>query len=719
MRNRPYPSEGWDTSLFEEPLETADLSFTQYEQRTPCHILLQLVNKGEYEQAENVRAELEAMGLVIQPDVGYADIAKAAFMSGEEKNRVQAFISWWTLVPEADTDHHLWNCQALQEDISSKFPDPATRQFAQFALHAVHIQRSQNFAMQLLSELISTLATKPQVPDDLIIALTHDFREAALGHYRERCTAQHKQRIFQPPYIYYRAIRSSVYHNRPRLAAALLKKADSLGGQISERLYAIVARHLARTGCTLELREVDRLWRKQGGVGSPVIPVPEDGTSLHETLAGMRNVLRRGDLPLAAELKGYIRIALQLQDIPALNALRLEFHDLPQARNAIPIWARAEMSCYMETSQTVAVLAVFAMYYHHIGIPSVDFVSRIVDGMRKHKDKLRRKSQQQTSSGVEGVASRTVNSRTATSQSRTEATGQSRSNRLHEYIPSYLEARYPSLPNKLIPGKFDNVFVWQALAGMAPTAKDLEEVYQEFLDVVDRQPTTHRAAVMQQHLDSPTADITNSTNDTTSSDRSSDPIFDAVHFNIFITSFISHHQDMRTAYILDDMLRRGIRPNMESYTTIAKALVHNDRHQPLGWVFKHVETVQPEVIVGLRGIWDDYSTYRDHSGPRATPSPTLVLHTAALHHAIDAGRLSIATYIHRRLLKQVGYKPGTHRPTDLAFQRRNEALALTDTLRTSSITPVTMNGPTLADVLATNSTPGNGPFLPNPMPLCV
>lgn len=366
MRNRPYPSEGWDASLFEAPAETLDVTAADFRTQSPCHVLTELIRNREFSQVEGIRAELETMGVTIEPDTAYSYVAAEALKHDHDEGRVSKFMHWWSLVPPPHENDLYWTCATLQSKDLETTLDPTSLRMAQAALHAARIGYAARSAATFLPILLPKFIASPR---RRIIALVNDFCNMDLAWRRKERPDRWKTHEMERAFIFRYAIRASIFSGHLPAAVALLRRAIYLRIDFSRRMFADLIRHLERDGQPAKAERVRGMWKTQGGNDDPSMLVTLNDAGLQRTYKRIVTVLENGKLPLSVELEHYIKASVENHDYEALNALRLEYLRAPQAKLAALQWARAEMKVYADAGMKLAVLVVFGKYFHQVGVP--------------------------------------------------------------------------------------------------------------------------------------------------------------------------------------------------------------------------------------------------------------------------------------------------------------------------------------------------------------
>lgn len=104
-----YVSAPLDSALFEEVsqdyLEISRDSLLNQKLPLPGLSLRNLVEQGQYEQADKLRREMEELGLEIQRDMVFEQAAKAVLSWPNFHIHASVFYRWLELVPDADPIH--------------------------------------------------------------------------------------------------------------------------------------------------------------------------------------------------------------------------------------------------------------------------------------------------------------------------------------------------------------------------------------------------------------------------------------------------------------------------------------------------------------------------------------------------------------------------------------------------------------------------------------
>ncbi|KAI0346611.1 hypothetical protein BDW22DRAFT_779176 [Trametopsis cervina] len=646
MRNAPYPSLGWDTSLFEDAEESTEAIDVHDIRSRPCNILVRTVEAEQFEEAHTLRAELENMGVVIQPDSIYERIAvHEAFSKNIYDGDIPAFLSWWSLVPELQKDHPLRRkSDSLSAPLLSQCSDPDAYTLVSSALHATFRGHGQTVSRLFVKRITaaSTTAFVKTFLRDLCVAQLAHLQTISDGKELPRQLSEHCATF------YGRAIKTMCYSRREVDAAKLLIEADETKIALPDGILRTLQTHLHKVADRRLTRIVKRIAIRQG-VDVDYAP-PEETTfqshELYSAFGELKKTLDAGRLPSIADLRRYIVSCYSTDNYQALAALREAYHRSLPSDAAIARWAAEEMRYFMGVGQKHAVLAVFAKYFLPIGVPDAGVANNVKAAFRKAKRDAFRATE-----ASEDDMFTAPSSANAQSQLNSRAEG---------FVPQHLTVLDSTPAQKIAPTRFHTVYVWQALCRIA-TVRRLPWLYTEFVRVVEHAKST--GLTSSPSLLPPGVDTA---------------LFDSVHFNVFIRAFGLRRLQKQAYHVLQDMERLEVKPDLETYTTLLRALRANPTL--MDNVVRHAELTVPMYKAGRGITW----TFDAHSNP---DMGLLVLYTAALNLAVDYGQHEIARRFEKRILRSAKYKEGVNRIVDRALKRFQAAKSLGPQERNTLLTP--------------------------------
>ncbi|KAI0806201.1 hypothetical protein BC629DRAFT_1590608 [Irpex lacteus] len=630
MRNRPYPTTGWDTSLFEdgasEGVEPIPVNLDSDYTHRPCDILVRAVAKGHYEEARIIRAELGEMGVHIQPNELYEEIAvKEAFSMDKVNGDLPTFVSWWSLVPRPNIEHPIWKSHVFRARVLAKCTIENAHEILVSALHAVYRGHASMVGRLIVPQAIES------APLTFVLAFLEDLRSAEDAFLSTRFTGEELAETARTNHsrLYNQVIELLTRKERDGDAAKVLIEADKLSLQLSLKACKQLASALRMRQSMHLFRVVRSITVKQGLVfpdHSYEYSIADD-YDLRHNLAWIHATLQKGNLPPAQALKGVMYYCYSSGNYHALEAIRRAFHSHEQGHAALVMWARVEMLCFMHMGQKDAAISVFFKYFQAIGVPMPHVIRRIQEEFRQRKNHDPARLQLDPCSEF--------------------------------FIPVHLRVADPMVEAKLTPTKFHNIFVWQALARMC-TRQSLPSLYDEFLRVVESSQTPN--------------DATDSPSD----------LFDAAHFNHFIHLFHSRHLSQLALGVLEDMKRLNVTPDLETYTTLLKGL----KGEPY-----RTQTILREVreVYFTHGRTGPALHFRrGERGIARIPgtkhiTAMLVLFASSLQTSLDHGHLTSAAWIYKELGEIMMTKPQRNRIVEAAMIRFEEAWKENGTRSKSSV----------------------------------
>ncbi|KAI8976690.1 hypothetical protein BD414DRAFT_539236 [Trametes punicea] len=656
----PYPSAPPDPSMFEEATNEYREAATDTEAVAalypavvdvdhPSTLLKNLVLEGRLQDASRVHAELLDMGFEIPHHPVYHFAARQALRDPElsQKERVDALIKWWSLVPpktEADSYRSVKSilAETLRNDIAPDIPV-----LIQFAILAA----SKGYALEVSHDIIRAVAR--YAPSRVVLPFLKQFCAAAWKVKLPEDSADRlRNRLFihDWPLWHCFAIEELAYYGRTRLALDVLRVARARDFPLSQSAYRALLRALQRESdddAIAMVQTVRNSQRRAQGVpvfrpaiekslqshGAPQLRLSSqdldrvlnadsvlDG-GLVSVARALKRAMKTGYLPVSGErLSKLIRIFLALGRTTLVRRLRsLAYrHD-----HLVSLWTLVDLMRHKSRRSSIyTVLKDFESHFHLVGVPS-----RLFDELWRERRAMR---------------------------------------------PADVAKWRPPLRRKLTPTPHHMYILWSLLVSRARTHSERQRLYSSFLEEVAASrdvPVSSVPFLASRRPPSPS-------NDAEDDVRPVPPpiLFNARHFTLFIRLF-AQESPVIALRVIVDMYALGIEPDDELFHKFVLVLKRVPPAYPLSRVVaslerlinKHKSPVERSYLPA-----DSFPQPVDQqlgalSRAQAFKEDVLVfVYTAALRRLLLDGRGADpdATKIAGRFIARVPYRIGTNAMTD-------------------------------------------------------
>ena len=353
----PYPTAHPDASVF-EPMsqEYASVNTPGADSFTPlssCDALASLVSKGDFRAAESLRKEMISHHIPIPHDILYLRAALHAIKErrprGSAKERLEAFETWLSLVPDRSEHWHsfydirqrlFWSMDHLNLNLVYRFG----------LVLASKGYYSGNAAMQV----VSTLARYAPLP----------VAEKYLREIEDISQDYHMEKGTVPPLdllvgAYSLSIRTVALAGKGEAALGLISTAHSRGIHVSDFTLNIAANHTPdRHKATDQIRALYPAWTVQAhpvSVECESTPTADTEPTHLRSLSTALHTLR---LMSSNQALGCTRA------LPILRSLA--YRHSPKSAST---WALAEMLHHRSRREPIHLLSVFAHHFHLVGVP--------------------------------------------------------------------------------------------------------------------------------------------------------------------------------------------------------------------------------------------------------------------------------------------------------------------------------------------------------------
>ncbi|PSR76602.1 hypothetical protein PHLCEN_2v8360 [Hermanssonia centrifuga] len=665
LRNIPYPSSGLDTSIFEDSLDEYDITLNRNDSslsRKPCHLLRSLIGERKYADAARAKGEMEELGITIEPHAIYQTAAmyalvKAPFKTKEE--RMAAFISWWSLVPDTSQKHYYYpRTSPIMSALLERTAIPNISLIMQYAIAAAGKGLEGR-----VSKVIIPIVLRHSPPSISLIFLDK-YRKSDLAYRLARiprrdvrataaCNFQNRKH-FRGWYAL--AIRTHCMAGRYSAAVATLKAARRSNLTIPEATYNFILGYLRR-GEHPAVSLVEDIWQEQRTLKpkTPSPPPPLSATRyelpqeidepksphLITVYSRLLETLAEGGIPAHSRFRHFLALCGMTGEWQLLQNIREKVYIHPRFATVASSMIYAEMLHHSEGGDQDAALMSFAEHCHTIGIPKIALLK--IRQLRMEKQNVTEKS-----------------------------------------LPTPTTLPKPALKHKLWPSSYQSTIVWRiivqdVLKSDGHVAENLKKLYNELLSQV----TLSRAPVsMEAELENIQVGALAQTSHSSSGEGGAEwkiegspasiPVqpapsqYTAAHFNIFIHAFVAADMPRRAANIPADMYRVGIAPTLHGLTTIVKGLAsigNVDRVNALLDIMEASAKPQDESLGSSPG------------SNMTLPPPTVVTYTAALQGFKRSKCKGAAVGILQRMRTNLDYTPGPDPYLDSAVAWLNEEIA--------------------------------------------
>lgn len=695
LKEQPYPTTGLDSSIFEE--DSADYGdrpqavFPDFASaRSPCHVLLTLVQNRQFEDARRVRDEFIEMGVPIQKEFIYRKAAAAALRSQPHSpERVTEFLKWWSLYPDASYKTHAApNLAALIYAVTSNTPVPDLPLIMHFAVSAA--EKGLISRVELGTIPLVIRYTPPSVSLDFMYELAQTDRRAA-----KVLTRKEKADVWSRRWAsrYGLAIRAQCAAGRPEAGLELYESARKQGIQIGTRaqeLSKVVGRPLA-TDPDPQTPDLRPPKPSQDIQSSPkddsqdIQSSPEDDSQdiqsspedyspesvdhieripdfsedieeasstlyhsmprallptgdLVETLRFLKSSLRSRYPPPASVLENFIGQCVALGRSSTLAALRKVAHK-SLFNHSMSIWALAEMNHLSKRSEPREMYATFCRYFFSVGVPSqtIKFQDKWVKDL-KHR----------------GFPSRAIQKSMQDER------------RLRKVLPANYRVMH-----KLPPSSHHTALVWREALKETKTRDGLEALYQDLVSQVrlsrniPPRPDPNSPPPPTDSIPKTTYTIEDYSTPSSSPSEYPKPIpvpiqWDAFHFDIFIREFGKKGGPTRSVAVIEDMYELGITPSLKSMTNLASALAWAGDMPQLEKLLTRMEKSSHLV----RDNKLPKPALRGKNGKSRIPPPNIVTYNTIMRFLANKRKWEDAATIAKRLFEIGRYVRGENEVTD-------------------------------------------------------
>ncbi|EMD35533.1 hypothetical protein CERSUDRAFT_116278 [Gelatoporia subvermispora B] len=656
LKKMPYPSTPLDTSIFEEPSgEYHELSAGREpyvgvsKPQGSNHLLLQLIQEGRFDDADQVYADLTALGADIPPDVIFSKAAKHVLHSWRQshKERLVPFTRWWSLIP--DTSSEQYDIRPIQSIILNE-TQPDLPLMTEFALIATRKGYGSQVSAALVKKVFRYAASAMSVGflTALHQALVKNVDPDALyGQVRRRY--RYRLRLW-----YSAAVHSLMSAKMIPQAVEVMSLTRERGVSLSPKLYPSILRKLREATDMERLQLVQDMYRTQFSldadsplpfkISSPrssspaedILPAGQaarfsNRPSLSGALRAIRHSFRHGKaVPSPSSLATFIA-AYQAQSQHAPKIIKILRRRARKNYFTLSMWALAEMLVHERAGEREKCIWTFNQYFHLIAVPNR--IPHFV--MRLHRRAAR-------------------------------------SRRASPYQPEFTLPRIPRLKMKMWPMPHHTAVIWRCAIKGARNKEYLELMYRSFLARVEQSkkedglrhvltPVVVRGLERKQKSPPPALD----TLDMLELDEvdyfrpvPSALSYDAGHFNAFASEFARRFGPRRAARVLVDMHRLSVKPNVYTYTIIIDAFAQTGKRDLILAMLGRME----RDISSPSGLQTDpyADSYQWLNGSFSYPNANVVTYTAAIVWFVKLEQWQDAAILAERLFEKLKYAPGTN-----------------------------------------------------------
>ncbi|TCD59973.1 hypothetical protein EIP91_010952 [Steccherinum ochraceum] len=645
IRKQPYPHSGLNLSLFEDNLTEYGVSGVAYPEvaaaRSPCHILAQLVREGNYHDAARVLADLVNIGVEIEPDFIYEEVARSALLTTDHRvdvtseQRVEDFVRWYSLIPPAchpaaKVEHSFGN---ILHDVLSSSPVPDIRLAVQFALISAAKGYTEAVAMRTVAFIVR------YAPPSVSLNFLKRLEEADV-HYLKTNRVQESEgfgRRYGDTLL--TAVRVHCMAGRLDAAMAVMEHAIASRVRIKHftRMYLLKYLQLAKEEDMLSqavgLIKVGKktkqninfmLWEDQD---APELPeAPPEGAPLPVLLRYFKYSFAKGESVPTALLAKFLDSYRDTGRIRGLVALRNRAYRSSKRTQGIAQWALAEMLYHAARGNKREVLLAFAFHFHAVGIPirATRFLIQLFK--RPHI----------VAQGREDWAT----------------------------MEEIVGARYP-VREAVWSSSHHTAIIWRIVVQDLVSVGEVDELYKELLAQIQIARNPDGVTKNGQRLENPIVaahDLNTLSEDTGRQLAYTQPVpapnqFDSAHFNVFLESYVSRKLVDRVTAVFEDMFRLGIPPSTETFTRVATGFA---RAGDVGKVDRLLTEMEASTETKIM------SKVSAQKPQFIRPVPET--YSSVIRGLMHREMYDDATMIARRLYEKGGYVSGTNSAVDSVLE---------------------------------------------------
>jgi hypothetical protein len=580
--------------------------------KTSVQILLQMVQEGRFTEADKLRADLVSLDIPIPPNHIYEKAAKYALHPTFHGDRLTAFSSWFSLLPDATDKPRKF--RSIHTKLFARAHIPQLDIIMQFGLIAASKGHAEYVFRSVIPPVIRL--AEPTVS----IQYLADFEKEAMGWRRGtvKTAKLGKRGILILKDLHSLAVRSQVVAGRLEEAVTLLQTARDRGVNISGFTYKMLMQRLHQAGDEQRLQIVKALAPHHIQVDSDRLPPRAFPTFTGSTLVSQLRILRNGikpSLPITIGVIPHKSIVEFIRNYKTATGretaiVLLRHRALSHPTSAID-WALVEMLYHRSRDEHRLVLAVFNTYFYLVGVPAafVQFYAKTLarDRMAKRKSVP------------------------------------------EEFI---LSTKY-DLNTKLLPTPYHTAIVWAVLVRLIDPSK-VENLYLLLLS----QARQHK------NMFSTEREGSSNLSEVPTSPTSSHAV-DGAHFTPFLLAFTRRGQINLAIRIMEDMVGLGMQPSEVHWSILAG---YYARYGDAKQAMELLDSMENQAIVGSPG---DAQTLKFPAPSIETYTNLLVLfiHAKRLKEALD-----VKTRLMTRCRYSRGKWPATDRALSMleAFELRTD-----------------------------------------------
>ena len=607
LKKYPYPSKAPDISIFEDQTDEyitvardSPVRSLNEVPRTSVQTLRHLVKRGDYSAAERLRNELLQLGVEIPLDSRYEQAAIAVLRLPDCENRATAFSNWFSLVPMAYNSKPR-SFHTICQLLFYISLQPDLQLVLRFGL----LCASKGYARKIFRRVVPFVV---RFADPSVSAVFMDeFERLAVRYLRKRYPKEIRKMLQS---FYSLVVRTHCLAGRPNEAIRIFQATRDRNIPVSHFSASLLVQTLERNLDAANIALIKDLLRHHRPLYFPP-----------ERIAARQGVRTNTPWLSTLSLPQTTRLALQLQILkrsilsdhpPTAHAIvdfMNEYHFTGRNRGLVLL----RKKIFRHSHRSISLWSMAEMVYHlqkkHYDMIVVVFAAHFHLVGVPHDPIVRQLEQPSTQKKVRF--------------------------RQRELTSNIIPGRYP-MTQRVFPSSTHTALLWQALVYLSRGEEELETLYRQLLHFAH---LSHHGTVLV------------SSHNVTSLSAIPPPaqVIDDTHFTPFIRAFRRRCGAYRAIALFQDMLNLGIHPNHYQYATLAGEFARAGEVDKTMRILGEIESNDPVSPADLCG---------------SVPYSDIVTYTNILRGFIDSECLDAAVDIDERIMKKLGYVPGSNPLTD-------------------------------------------------------
>ncbi|KAK7677368.1 hypothetical protein QCA50_019699 [Cerrena zonata] len=637
MRNEPYPREKPDSSIFEEHSpEYGRPSIVKPAEDVPTtslEMLLQLVRDRNFDDAERLLSELNAVGVTPKPSFWYANVAVNIYrkVDGPQSERLKRFTTWWSLIPDAseDRDYDLKRMQGLLLG-APHIPDMP------IAIRYGLIASAKGYAPQVWERTIPAVIR--YCPPTVSARFLYEFRAAHFQYCRKVGEPVEETTFTEDEKAWFSlAVRSYGISGLIRPGLASLKRvppplapeeAAAYGflpssDKVSLTSLGPAIDDLIRTTTAIaKLPRETTNWKSETQVVFEDKVPPADPSDFQNNFEHLKTAFQGKKLPRAPDVAQFIQQCAELGRPGELMLLRaIARSEGFQWKKRTSLWTLSEMLYYFYTGKYRGLILTYMRHFQAVGLPL-------------KTGELRRRSPEDPTD--------------------------------YPNFKPFEPLPFSTLSRSLgfWPSRKQHALVWKVIVESTTSVPELEDLYLELLEYVK---LSRGRPTLRDYNRKSWAAFRREPQEMFPQDANYiQPIpppmlFDAAHFAPFLKMLARFKGSDRTFDILSDMHQLRIIPSIECITTLCSTLALEGSLDKLTMLLDRMEST--DMI---------FRTYRQTKRKRTLnilAPPTVQTYTILIRYLMRQNYVEEAQKVAERLKTNLKYVSGTDDLTDEILKR--------------------------------------------------